>query len=80
MRRLNDNQEAVLSTSGGTSDGRFIAPYCREVVEFGPCNETIHKINECVNLQDLIDLSTIYEKLLTKLLCSVQGDPSLHSG
>jgi succinyl-diaminopimelate desuccinylase len=42
-----------LSTSGGTSDGRFIAPYGVEVVELGPVNATIHQVNECVSLSDL---------------------------
>ena len=57
-----------LSTSGGTSDGRFIAPTGAEVVEIGPCNRTIHKVNECVSLADLEDLSRIYEGILTNLL------------
>jgi len=57
-----------LSTSGGTSDGRFIAPTGAEVVEIGPCNRTIHKVNECVSLADLEDLSSIYEGILTNLL------------
>ncbi len=50
-----------LSTTGGTSDGRFIAPYGVQVVELGPINETIHKIDECVSIADLIELSTIYK-------------------
>lgn len=58
-----------LSTAGGTSDGRFIAPYRVEVVELGPVNATIHQINECVSRQDLEVLSEIYfgvcERLLT---------------
>ncbi len=57
-----------LSTSGGTSDGRFIADICREVVEFGPLNATIHKLNECVAVEDIERLSAIYEKTLEKLL------------
>lgn len=59
---------ANLSTHGGTSDGRFIAPLCDELVEFGPCNRTIHHINECVAVSDLINLVAVYEGLLTKLL------------
>lgn len=59
-----------LSTSGGTSDGRFIAPYGIEVIELGPVNATIHQINECVALADLELLSEVYyticESLLTK--------------
>ncbi len=49
-----------LSTSGGTSDGRFIAPYGVETLELGPLNETIHQINECVSLEDLDTLCMIY--------------------
>lgn len=61
-------RETVLSTSGGTSDGRFIAPTGAQVVELGPVNATIHKIDECVNAEDLDTLSTIYEGILTRLL------------
>jgi len=57
-----------LSTSGGTSDGRFIAPSGAQVVEVGPCNRTIHKANECVAVKDLDDLSEIYETALGALL------------
>jgi len=57
-----------LSTSGGTSDGRFIADICREVVEFGPVNATIHKIDECVRVADIEPLARIYEATLRKLL------------
>lgn len=60
--------ETELSTSGGTSDGRFIAPTGAEVIELGPINATIHKVNECVNIQDLDTLSNIYFALLKKLL------------
>lgn len=49
-----------LSTDGGTSDGRFIAPYGVEVVELGPVNATIHQVNECVSLQDLQMLESVY--------------------
>jgi succinyl-diaminopimelate desuccinylase len=59
-----------LSTAGGTSDGRFIAPTGSQVIEFGPLNATIHKVNECVGTQDLDNLSLIYEKILEKLLVS----------
>ena len=54
----------ILSTAGGTSDGRFVAPTGAEVVELGPSNETIHKIDECVRLEDIEKLSVIYEKIL----------------
>ena len=57
-----------LSTSGGTSDGRFIAPTGAQVLELGPLNATIHKVNECVGVNDLDNLSRIYERLLEHLL------------
>ncbi len=59
-----------LSTSGGTSDGRFIAPTGTQVVELGPCNKTIHKIDECVSIADLNELSQIYSQILEKLVRS----------
>ncbi|HEX8964296.1 MAG TPA: succinyl-diaminopimelate desuccinylase [Rhodocyclaceae bacterium] len=57
-----------LSTSGGTSDGRYIADICPEVVEFGPLNRTIHKIDECVAVADLEPLTDIYQGVLRRLL------------
>jgi succinyl-diaminopimelate desuccinylase len=54
----------ALSTSGGTSDGRFLARLAREVVEFGPLNESIHKIDERVRIADLEPLSAIYERTI----------------
>ena len=60
--------ETQLSTSGGTSDGRFIAQEGTQVVELGPVNATIHQVNETVLVQDLEDLSRIYSKVLTKIL------------
>ncbi len=57
-----------LSTSGGTSDGRFIADICPQVIELGPSNATIHKINECVAVQELDNLSDIYFGTLVRLL------------
>lgn len=57
-----------LSTSGGTSDGRFIAPTGAQVVELGPVNATIHKVNECVKASDLDELSLIYQGTLSRLL------------
>jgi succinyl-diaminopimelate desuccinylase len=57
-----------LSTSGGTSDGRFIAQEGTQVVELGPINATIHQVNESVLVQDLEDLSKIYSQILTNLL------------
>lgn len=62
------NIEAELSTSGGTSDGRFIAPTGAEVVELGPCNASIHQINECTNIDDLFQLTRIYQRILEQLL------------
>lgn len=59
----------LLSTSGGTSDGRFIAPTGAEVIELGPCNATIHQINECVACEDLIQLVDIYYHTLVNVLC-----------
>jgi succinyl-diaminopimelate desuccinylase len=57
-----------LSTTGGTSDGRFISTICRQVIEFGPPNATIHKVNECVALADLDPLKEIYRRTLERLL------------
>ncbi len=57
-----------LSTAGGTSDGRFIAPTGAQVLELGPVNATIHKVNESVNTEDLDTLSDIYERIMQKLL------------
>ena len=57
-----------LSTAGGTSDGRFIAPYGSQVLELGPVNTTIHKVDECVNIKELDCLSYIYQRVLEKLL------------
>jgi succinyl-diaminopimelate desuccinylase len=60
--------EPALSTSGGTSDGRFLATLAREVVEFGPLNESIHKIDEHVRIADLEPLSMIYEETVRALM------------
>ena len=63
-----------LSTSGGTSDGRFISPWDKpgsgqvEVVELGPLNATIHKIDECVAVDDLMPLARIYQQIIKTLL------------
>ena len=57
-----------LNTGGGTSDGRFIAPTGAQVVELGPVNATIHKINECVEIAELEQLSEIYRQILERLL------------
>lgn len=60
--------EAELSTTGGTSDGRFIADICNEVVEFGPINRSIHQIDESVGLDELKQLADIYRRTLENLL------------
>ncbi|MGR9105510.1 MAG: succinyl-diaminopimelate desuccinylase [Gammaproteobacteria bacterium] len=61
-------QKANLETGGGTSDGRFVAPTGAQVVELGPSNESIHKINEKILIEDLELLSRVYEKTLENLL------------
>jgi succinyl-diaminopimelate desuccinylase len=57
-----------LSTAGGTSDGRFIADICPQVIEFGPTNATIHKVNESVRVDDIEPLRRIYQEILVNLL------------
>jgi succinyl-diaminopimelate desuccinylase len=58
----------ALSCTGGTSDGRFLADICREVVELGPVNATIHKIDERVSVAELDALSAVYRRILDRLL------------
>ena len=60
--------DTELSTAGGTSDGRFIADICPQVVEFGPTNATIHKINECIRVEEVETLPKIYRQILVNLL------------
>ncbi|HQS58534.1 MAG: succinyl-diaminopimelate desuccinylase [Gallionellales bacterium 35-53-114] len=60
--------DADLSTTGGTSDGRFIADICPQVIEMGPVNATIHKLNECVAVADLDVLSEVYFLTMENLL------------
>ncbi|MDT0594147.1 succinyl-diaminopimelate desuccinylase [Glaciecola petra] len=60
--------DTTLSTAGGTSDGRFIAPTGAQVIELGPENNTIHKINECVNIENVKSLEKVYYAILVKLL------------
>ena len=60
--------EAALSTTGGTSDGRFIAKICSQVIEFGPRNESIHKIDEHIALSDIEPLKNVYKGVLEKLI------------
>mgnify|MGYP006142502779 CR=1 FL=1 len=61
-------RDTTPSTSGGTSDGRFIAPTGAQVLELGPLNATIHKVNEEVRAADLDTLTDVYERILVKLL------------
>jgi succinyl-diaminopimelate desuccinylase len=60
--------KTVLSTAGGTSDGRFIAPTGSQVLELGPINATIHQVNECVSVDDLDQLEKMYYGILQRLL------------
>jgi len=60
--------DTELSTAGGTSDGRFIADICPQVVEFGPTNATIHKVNECLPVEEVEPLQKIYRRILELLL------------
>ena len=60
--------EAELSTAGGTSDGRFIAPIGTQVVELGPVNQSIHRVDENVSIDDLNTLTKIYKNILHELL------------
>ena len=58
---------AELSTTGGTSDGRFIAKVCPQIIELGPVNATIHQINECVAISSIDPLKNIYKGVLERL-------------
>ncbi len=60
--------DTELSTTGGTSDGRFIAEICRQMLEIGPSNATSHKIDECVAVDALPQLSAIYRRILEQLM------------
>ncbi len=66
--RETTGRTGTLSTTGGTSDGRFIAPTGTQVLEVGPVNATIHKIDECVAIDELDRLAEIYERLLERML------------
>ena len=57
-----------LDTGGGTSDARFIAQMGGEVIEFGPLNKTIHKVNECVDIDDLAKCGKVYYQMLKQIL------------
>lgn len=64
---------AKLDTGGGTSDGRFIAKTCKQVIEFGPLNATIHQTDERISCKDIDSLSIIYEKLLESILSAQES-------
>lgn len=66
--RIRCGVEAEASTGGGTSDGRFIAPLGAEVVELGPCNESIHKVDESIALDELDALPGLYEDIVERML------------
>ncbi|WP_313951860.1 succinyl-diaminopimelate desuccinylase [Accumulibacter sp.] len=68
--RAETGLDAELSTTGGTSDGRFIAGICPQVIEIGPVNASIHKVNECVEVAALPRLAAIYRRILEQLLPS----------
>ena len=59
--------DTVVSTNGGTSDGRFMAKVCNQIIELGLTNRSIHKINESVKEDDLEVLKNIYKNILLKL-------------
>jgi succinyl-diaminopimelate desuccinylase len=63
-------REPAYSTTGGTSDGRFIAPTGAQVLELGVGNATIHKVNECARIADIEQLTRVYERVMEKLLRS----------
>jgi succinyl-diaminopimelate desuccinylase len=65
----------VLSTGGGTSDGRFIAPMGAQVIEMGVVNASIHKVNECVRVEDIEALRRIYVRILELLLARAPANP-----
>ena len=60
--------ETTLSTAGGTSDGRFIAPTGAQVVELGPVNATIHQLNERVKLDEIEPLTDVYQRIIEQLV------------
>ena len=60
-------ERAQLSTTGGTSDGRFISKICPEVIEFGPVNATIHQVDECVEAPSIDALKNVYRGVLERL-------------
>ena len=61
------NQDVIVSTNGGTSDGRFMAKVCNQVIELGLTNRSIHKINESIRADDLEKLKNIYQDILVNI-------------
>ena len=72
--RVETGIDTQLSTTGGTSDGRFIAQVCPQVIELGPPNATIHKIDECIAVADIEPLKNIYRRTLENL--TAQASPA----
>ena len=70
--RAETGVETELSTTGGTSDGRFISRICAQVIELGPLNASIHKIDEHVNVADIEPLKNIYRRTLENLNALLQ--------
>ncbi|MDQ6629128.1 MAG: M20/M25/M40 family metallo-hydrolase, partial [Pseudomonadota bacterium] len=66
--RQHTGVDCALSTTGGTSDGRFIKRICAEVIEFGPVNASIHKIDECIEIASFDTLKNVYRGVLERLL------------
>lgn len=60
--------DVAITTTGGTSDGRFLAPICKEIVEIGPCHTEAHQCNESIGLDELEQLSALYQEILAALL------------
>ena len=73
--RAETGLETQLSTTGGTSDGRFMAQICPQVIELGPSNAMIHKINECLPVADIEPLKNIYRRVLENLAGQAEARP-----
>lgn len=71
LKKINGT-EAVVDNGGGTSDGRWVSPSGSEVIELGPCNQTIHQINEKISLQDIELLTAIYTQVLIETQAKLQ--------
>lgn len=70
IKKFTNVNNINVSTDGGTSDGRFIKDIAAELIELGPINNTIHKVNECVRVKDLQSLSLVYEDIMRRILTS----------